>query len=288
MTNKTIFVTGGTGNQGGAAARNLGAKGFNVKVLTRKPHSPKALNLQKLNIELVQGDLNDPESYRAHLKEAYGVFSVQSFGNGVDTEIKEGITLATAAKEAGVQHFLYSSVAGADQHTGVRHFESKLKIESHIRQIGLPFTIVRPVSFFENFLIPQVKKGILKGKLVQAINQNTLQQYIATEDIGKAAANIFMHAEEYIGKTIPLATEQLTTQQVAEKFSEVLNKNIEYKKLPLIITRLFLGYNLYKMFKWMNDKNSPKTGDVESTRNMIPDYTSLEQWIQINFPLLPG
>jgi uncharacterized protein YbjT (DUF2867 family) len=66
INNKTIFVTGGTGNQGGAVARNLSQQGFTVKVLTRNPNSAKSLSLKKLNIELVKGDLNNGDTYRNH------------------------------------------------------------------------------------------------------------------------------------------------------------------------------------------------------------------------------
>ena len=69
------------------------------------------------------------------------------------------------AKENGVKHFLYSSVIGADVHTGIPHWESKFQIENHIKQIGLSYTIIRPASLFENLLIPQVKSRLLKGKL---------------------------------------------------------------------------------------------------------------------------
>ena len=161
--------------------------------------------------------------------------------------------------------------------------ESKFKIENHIKQIGLPFTIIRPTSLFENFLIPQVKKGILKGKLVQAIHRNTVLQYIAAEDIGKAAAKIFQESEMYLGKTIPLATEQLSTQEVADKFSEVLNKKIEYKKLPVLVTRLFLGKNLYKMFKWMTEISSFQKEVVDLTKKEFPNPISLKTWIERNF-----
>ena len=281
--NKTIFVTGGTGNQGGAVARNLTQQGFIVKVLTRNPTSIKSENLKKMNIEVVKGDLNNADTYREYLKNVYGIFSVQTFENGVEKEINQGITLATVAKEFGVKHFLYSSVFGADLNTGVAHMESKFKIENHIKQIGLPFTIIRPTSLFENFLIPQVKKGILKGKLVQAINRNTVLQYIAAEDIGKAAVKIFQESERYLGKTIPLATEQLSTQEVADKFSEVLNKKIEYKKLPVLITRLFLGKNLYKMFKWMTEISSFQNEVVDLTKKEFPNPVSLKTWIERNF-----
>ncbi|MBC7745013.1 MAG: NmrA/HSCARG family protein [Flavobacterium sp.] len=283
--NKTIFVTGGTGTQGGSVARNLSQQGFIVKVLTRNTNSAKALNLKKLNIELIQGDLNNADSYREHLKDVYGIFSVQTFENGVDKEITQGITLATHGKEVGVKHFLYSSVVGANLNTGIPHFNSKLKIENHIKQIGLPFTIIRPASLYENFLIPQVKNGILKGRLVQPINRDTMQQYIAAEDIGKAAAKIFLNSDAYLGKTIPLASEQLSTWEVANVFSKVLNKQVEYKKLPALITRVFLGNGLYKMFKWMNEKSDFNRKDVELTSKEFPNLLSLESWISINFKL---
>lgn len=283
--NKTIFVTGGTGNQGGAVARSLSQHGFTVKVLTRNPDSAKSLSLKKLNIELVKGNLNNADTYREHLRDVYGIFSVQSFEEGVDKEINQGITLATLGKELGIQHFLYSSVFGAPLNTGVPHMDSKFKIENYIKQTGLPFTIIRPTSLFENFLIPQVKKGILKGKLIQPINRDTIQQYIAAEDIGNAAVKIFLNSHEYLGRTIPLATEQLSTHEVADTFSKVLNKKIEYKKLPVLITRLFLGNGLYKMFKWMNEKSVFPKEDIEATRKEFPGLLSLKDWIAMNFKL---
>ncbi len=281
--NKTIFVTGGTGNQGGAVARNLVQQGFTVKVLTRNTNSSKAQILKKLNIELIKGDLNNAESFRQHLKDLYGIFSVQSFEDGVEKEINQGITLATLGKEFNVKHFLYSSAFGANLNTAVPHIDSKFKIENHIKQTGLPFTIIRPTSLYENFLIPQVKKGIRKGKLIQPINRDTVQQYIAAEDIGKAAAKIFQNSDTWLGKTIPLATEQLSTQEVADTFSNVLNKKIVYQKLPVLITRLFLGNGLYKMFKWMNEKSVFSMEDVALTRKEFPNLISLKSWIAMNF-----
>src|SRR5680860_142098 len=91
---KTIFVTGATGNQGGAVVASLIKNGFKVKVLTRKTDSDKAQNLQKQTAELVKGDLNDLNTFQNHLKEIDGILSVQSFENGVDEEIKQGMDLA--------------------------------------------------------------------------------------------------------------------------------------------------------------------------------------------------
>ena len=280
---KTILVTGGTGKQGGAVARNLKQHGYTVKVLTRNIDSPKALDLKRQNIILVKGDLNKPETYREHLKDVYGIFSVQTFENGISKEIRQGIGLATLAMDAGVKHFLYSSAIGAHLNTGVPHLESKFIIENHIRDMALPFTIIRPASFYENFLIPQVKKGILNGKLSQPINSNTIIPYIATDEIGKAAVNIFGNLKEYSGKTLTLGNELLNPLEVAEKFSKALNKKIEYKRLPAIIVRLFLGKNLYKMFRWMDESSALLVEDVESNRAEFPEMETLSNWIKINF-----
>src|SRR6187397_1143068 len=110
---KTIFVTGATGNQGGAVARNLLARGFNVKALTRNPDSQKAKNLNQLNADVIKGDLNDPSGFAEHLKNVQGVFSVQSFEYGIEKEIKQGVALADLAKQYAIPKFIYSSVIGS-------------------------------------------------------------------------------------------------------------------------------------------------------------------------------
>jgi len=280
---KTIFVTGATGNQGGAVVTSLIKNGFKVKVLTRKTDSVKAQNLQKQDVEVVKGDLNDLNSFRHHVKDIAGIFSVQTFQSGIEQEIKQGIDLANLAKDSGVSHFLYSSVAGADFNTGIPHFDSKLIIENHIKQLGLPYTIIRPTSFFENFLIPQVRNGILKGKLSSPININTKQQFISTIDIGEISADIFLNKDKYLLKTITIASEDMDMQQVAETFSKVLGKEISYQKFPMLITRVVMGKKLYKMFKWINENDGTFINNLEMFKNENPNLTSLEHWINLNF-----
>src|SRR6476661_5434508 len=169
---RTIFVTGATGNQGGAVARNLIQHGFRVKALTRHPQSDKAKALAGKGVEIIGGDLDDANSFRDQLKNCDGVFSVQSFEKGTGKEIIQGKLLAQLAKENGIRHFVYTSVAGADEKTGIPHFESKFEIEEAIKSLGIPYTIVRPVSLYENFLIPQVKSRIYKGKLSSPIEKH--------------------------------------------------------------------------------------------------------------------
>src|SRR5262245_48794906 len=122
---RTVLITGGTGQQGGATvARLLERSRVRVRVLTRDPNAAKASALRAQNVELVKGDLDDAASLRAALAGVSSVFSVQSFLEaGVAAEERRGKALADAARAAGVEHIVYTSVDGAERGSGVPHFE---------------------------------------------------------------------------------------------------------------------------------------------------------------------
>ena len=127
MNNK-ILVIGATGQQGGATARALLARGRPVHALVRDPDRPAAQSLAAQGATLVTGDLDDRESLRAAMSEVGGVFLVLSMMTGsrvspagVAAEERRGATVAEVAAEIGIEHLVYSSVAGADQHTGIPH-----------------------------------------------------------------------------------------------------------------------------------------------------------------------
>jgi uncharacterized protein YbjT (DUF2867 family) len=278
-----IFVTGATGNQGGAAARHLLKNGFHVRALTRNPASQKAEALKKLGAEVLKVDLDEPQTYREFLKDIDGIFSVQTFEDGIEKEIAQGIALADLAKEFGVKHFIYSSVSGADLKTGIPHFKSKYKIENHIKSLGIPHTILRPTSLFENLLIPQVKSRIAKGKFVSPVNKDVVQQMLSADDVGRIAAHIFKNPAPYGGRTITLAAEQLSQQQVADTLSKALGRPIQYKKLPGIIARLAMGRDLSAMFRWVNANGAVFLKDVRETEREFGEMMRLEKWIEGKF-----
>src|SRR5437868_15434753 len=148
---KLVVVTGATGKQGGATARELLAKVHKVRAMTRKPDSPAAREIAKLGAEVVAGDLNDAASLERSLVGAWGVFAVQNtWEAGVEGEEEQGVRLAEVARRAGVQHYVYSSVASAHRRTGIPHFENKWRIEQAVRKLGFPsYAILRPVFFME-------------------------------------------------------------------------------------------------------------------------------------------
>ncbi len=283
MERKTIFVTGGSGNLGGAVARSLINNGFKVKTLTRNPSSPKIQRLKDLGVEIIKGDLNNKETFQPALKEVDGVFCVLTYDNGVGKEINQGTLLADLAKENNIKHYLYSSAIGVDLNTGIPHWESKLKIENYIKQLGLPYTIIRPTSLYENFLFPQVKSRILKGKLAFPVNKDVVQQFISSFDIGEISASVFMNPDKYLGKTLTIAAEEMSMKQVSVIFSEVMGKEILYQKLPMLITRLVMGKDNAKMFTWVNENDAIFVKDLDAFKKEYPNLTGLKEWIQLNF-----
>lgn len=129
-TQNRILVFGATGQQGGAAARHLLARGWKVRALVRDLSKDSAQELKHQGVDIVQGDLNHPASLHTAMEGVYGVFSVQTFADaGVEAEERQGKAVVDAAQEAGVSHFVYSSVGGAERESGVAHFESKWRIE---------------------------------------------------------------------------------------------------------------------------------------------------------------
>ena len=281
IVTKKIFVTGATGNQGGAVVRNLLNKGFYVKALVRNPAAAKLSTAEGL--EIIKGNLDDPASYRSHLKGADGVFCNLVFKYGIDKEIEQGMALVNASKEHNIEHFVYSSVIGCDLNTGIPHWESKSKIENHLKASGINYTILRPASLYENMLIPQVKSRIVKGRLVLPTQKNTVQQFISSEDIGKIVTTIFSDLEKYRGRTIALAAEQMNGEQLASTFSKTMGREIKFQQLPLFITRLVMGRDLTKMFRWINNNDVCFVKDMPALHHEFPGMLRLEEWIRMNF-----
>ena len=145
-----ILVTGATGRQGGAVARELLDRGYQVRGLTRNTQSSRAQALVQLGLEMVKGDYDDVASLERALDGAYGIFGVTDFWeHGFEQEVQHGKNLIDAALRSNVQHFVFSSVASANQDTGIPHFDSKWEIEKYLRASAVPYTVVRPYRLWK-------------------------------------------------------------------------------------------------------------------------------------------
>ena len=279
---RTVLVTGATGRQGGAVIRHMLPKGWKLRALTRNPDGHEAQAFASQGIEVMRGDLEDPDTIARAAIGAYGIFSVQDFwAVGAKREVQQGKNVANAAKKAEIKHLVYSSVGGAERKTEIPHWESKWEVENYIRQLRLPATLIRPVSFMETYYIDQLEIGILKGKLADPIRGDKPYQTIAADDIGAFVALAFERPSELIGKALEIAGSELTNVQAAKVFSRVLGKPVKFQRIPLPLVRLLLGKEFHEMFRWFNDAGYQ--ADIPGLRRAYPEIHlhTLEEWLRM-------
>src|SRR5690242_6854838 len=231
-SDRTILITGVTGNQGGAVAQALQGSGFRLRGLTRRPDGERAMALARHGVDVVKGDLDDEATLRRALAGAWGVFGVQNAGEaGVEREEAQGKRLATLAREAGVEHYVYTSVGSAHKQTGVPHFDNKWRIEETVRSLRFPsHVILRPVFFMENLVAPFSLHG---DTLAWALGPGTKLQMIAVEDIGWFGARAFTDAVALNRREIDLASDLRTMPEAAEILTGALGRPIAFVQTPI-------------------------------------------------------
>ena len=245
---RTILITGITGNQGGAVAQALQGAGFHLRGLTRTPDGLKAAALAGQGIEIVKCDLDDEAALRRSLAGAWGVFGVQNQGEaGVAGEEAQGKRLAALAREAGVEHYVYTSVGSAHKQTGIPHFDNKWRIEETVRGLGFPsHVILRPVFFMENLLAPFSLQGSM---LAWALGPDTNLQMIAVDDIGWFGARAFTDAATLNRREIDLAGDVRTMPEAAEILTEALGRPIAFAQTPIEQVRQY-SKDMAVMLEW--------------------------------------
>ena len=310
---KIITIFGATGAQGGGIAHailNDNNSEFAVRAVTRSPDSEKAKELAKMGAELVNADIDDKESLKRVLSGAYGAYLVTFFWAhmSAEKESEEARTLANGAKEAGLKHIIWSTLEDTRKWIPlddkrmptlqgkykVPHFDAKGEADRFFVDLKIPTTFFRISFYWENFIYfglgPQ--KGP-DGKLYITFPLGSKKMAgIAVEDIGKCAYGIFKRGQELIGKTIGVAGEHLTGQEMAEKFSKTLGKEVLYNDVSPDIYRGF-GFpgadEMGNMFQFYRDFDEVCNGirDVNFSRQLNPDLKSFEKWLSENLPKIP-
>ncbi len=231
---RRILVTGATGRQGAAVAKRLLARDFEVVVLTRDPGGAAARALAVQGARVVRGNFDDPLSLASALQGVSGLFAMQTpYEAGVDSEVRHGVQLADAARRAGVDQIVYSSVASADLATGVPHFESKGKIERHIASLSFCHaTILRPTFFMEMLLEPGNLRMLARGRIELGVRPETRIAMIAVDDIAAMALAAFEAPEQWRDQAVTLAGDEPSMTQVATAFSAALDREVRYVQVP--------------------------------------------------------
>ena len=275
---RLILVSGASGNQGGAVARSLLDRGFQVRALTRDPQKPEAQTLTEQGAEVVQGDVEDRSAMERVLEGAYGIFSVQNFWEtGYEREVQQGKTVTDAIIEAGVQHCVYSSVGSAHRQTGISHFDSKWEIEEYVRRLDLPYTVLRPVFFMQNWEMSR-EQQILGGTLTQPLDPDKLFQHVAVEDVGAFAAIAFEDPDTWIGREVDIGGDEHTMPEIAETFSRVIGREVDYYQVPWDQFEEQMGEEYAVMYRWFNDVGYE--ADIKALRRKYPELTTFERYLR--------
>lgn len=275
---RLILVTGATGQQGGSVARRLLEGGFSVRGITRKVESDAANELRGLSAEMVRGEFDDAESLRAAMEGVDAVFAMTTpFEAGVDAETAQGVALVDAAVAAGVDHFVYSSVASADKGTGVPHFDSKYRVEEYLAASDLRWSVIAPVYFMGNLFFPDMLNALKDGTYAIALPAELRLQQIATEDIGAFGAHVLANPEEFAGKRIDIAGDELSSRESADALSGILGKPISVFEVPIDGIRSF-SEDFALMYEWF--ASTGYVADIDGLRASYPSvgWTRFSEW----------
>jgi uncharacterized protein YbjT (DUF2867 family) len=275
----SILVSGATGQQGGALARVLLEKGHSVRAFVRRPDSPEAKELERSGAELAVGDFEDPPMIEKAARGMDAVFIVATpFEAGTEAETRHGIAAADAAKAAGAEHLVYSSVADADKGTGIPHFDSKREVEKHIEGLGIPYTIVAPVYFMDNLLAPWTIPQLREGRLPMALPASRTLQQIALSDIAAFTAVVMENREEFVDRRVDIASDELAGEEVVRVLRRLTGHEIDYVELPLEQVRQTMGEDGVRMFEWFDRVGY--SADIETLRREHPEvgWHTFEEW----------
>ena len=305
-TKKVIVVFGATGAQGGGVAHailNDPNSEFAIRAVTRDPNSEKAKALAQLGAEIVTADIDDPQSMKRALEGAYGAFFVTFYWAhfSPEKEYEEARSMAEAAKEAGLQHVIKSTLEDTRKWVPlddnrmptlqgkykVPHFDAKGAADHFFTDLEVPVTFLLASFYWDNLLSSGPAKGP-DGKLYLTFPLDDKKMAgIASEDIGKCAYGIFKKGKELIGKNIGIAGEQLTGQEMAKELSEALGKEVLFNN---VTPETFRGFgfpgadDLGNMFQFYRDFDEVcnNTRDVNFSRKLNPELKSFKQWLAEN------
>jgi uncharacterized protein YbjT (DUF2867 family) len=276
-----VLVVGATGNQGGAVVDHLLASdaAFDVRGLTRDATSDAAAALEDRGVTMVEGDLDDPETLRGPVADADAVFAVTNFWTqGYDAQVRQGKAIADVASEEGVDQFVFSGVGSHDEDTGVPHFDSAGEIDDHIRNLDLPWTILKPVFFMEN-LEAFAEDVVDDGQLALPLAEGVGLQMVTNDDLGHAAAVALANPEEFVGESIDIAGDERTLAETAAALTAVTGREVEAVHVPVAEAYETFGEEFTVMCEWFNEVGY--SADVPALESRFGfAFTDLEAYLR--------
>jgi uncharacterized protein YbjT (DUF2867 family) len=266
MPPERVLVAGATGRQGGAVARHLMDRGVEVHALTRDERSDAARELDEMGAVVVEG-----------MPGMDGVYGVTTSEVGLDAEVEQGTNLGEAAAERGVEHFVFSSVWGADEDSGVPFFETKHTIERRLANLDLPLTIVRPVFFMQN--LEGMRDDVMNETLSMALEPRVPLYMVDVDDIGAIVAEAFHGRARYSEETIDLAGDELTLSAMAVRLADSIGIDVTADHVPIDAFEKRAGEGYAAMYRWFNRGEAPI--DLAKLRSKHDvEFTLFEEYLR--------
>jgi len=310
---KIIAVVGATGAQGGGLVRailNDKEGGFAARAITRDVTSDKAQALAKLGAEVVAADVDDEASLKRAFAGAYGVYCVTFYWAHMspERELAEATAMARAAKDARVDHVLWSTLEDTRQwipldddrmptlmgNYKVPHFDAKGEANQVFADLGVPTTFYLTSFYWENLIYFGMgpKRGP-DGRLAITLPMDDKRlPGIATEDIGRCAYGIFQRGRELIGQTVGVAGEHPTGAEMAAALTQALGQEVVYNAVSPEVYRGF-GFpgadDLGNMFQFKRDFQEVFCGSrsIDVARSLNPALQTFAGWLAENHGRLP-
>jgi uncharacterized protein YbjT (DUF2867 family) len=305
---KIIAVVGATGAQGGGLVRAILAERdgeFAVRAITRDVDSEKARALAALGAEVVAADIDDADSLQSAFEGAYGAFCVTFFWAhfSPEKELQQARAMATAARNAGVRHVVWSTLEDTRQWVPlsddrmptlqekykVPHFDAKGEADAIFTEVGVPTTFLLTSFYWDNFIyFGMGPTRDAEGKLSITIPMGDAKlPGIAAEDIGRCALAIFKQGEETIGRHIGISGDHLSGAEMAQSFSRIAGEEVRNNAVDPAVFRTF-GFpgadDLGNMFQFKRDFEDQfrAARDVDGTRALLPSIRTFDQWLDEN------
>ncbi|GAA6024289.1 hypothetical protein JCM11491_006496 [Sporobolomyces phaffii] len=279
-----ILLVGATGKQGGKTLQSLLEAGHppaSITCLTRNPASDSAKEIASKGVNLVKGSLTDIPSLKDALKDKDAAFLVTSIpGKGEPVEEEQGRNFISAATATSLPYLVFTSVASASPSCGIPHFESKARIEESLKDSGIKWSILRPVAFFDNWpKQPGLPQMAALGLFDAALKGRPLQM-VSCDDIGHFAAQALLNPEQYAGRTIDLAGDELTMEQARQAYARVSGKSNwgVWKAYIPGVALLALPYDLRMMFYWFH--NQGYSVNIPTVKSEHPALLTFEDWLR--------
>jgi uncharacterized protein YbjT (DUF2867 family) len=291
---KLIAVIGATGQQGGAVVRALEADNqFKVRALTRNPAKHR-----ELADEVIQADLSRPETLAAAFEGAHGVFLVTNVWEQGANEVEQATAAIRAAKDAGVKHFVWSTLPDVEAISGgklrVPHFTGKAKVNRAVKEAGFAnHTFVIAPFYYQNLIGVLAAQKQADGSFGWTLPLDPTVRSIHMGDItelGSIVAGAFAHPDQAgHGEYLPLVGDFMSFNEIVDTLNRQ-GHNFSFKQVP---KEVFAGFfpgaaDVAEMFSYFQAHTylGSDSGDQIALANKIAGRqpTKLSAWAQVNFP----